>query len=250
MHIVLSGHLVVTVASTQAAVGKSLFSGGEGPAAVTKHGLGTVLGYGLLLTGTPEEYYCPRGRRSAPLQITAGCAVTLLQIPQGFTDVVMRRNPLGSTVLAARQVCSTGAFGGHANLLSTTLDHVTTRAESIVPTVMQLLETIPRVLRVVDVGVQWRQLSTGWPSPYGLKPAHDSSHSCSIHCICAGGVLVEEGAPSHGCVYVLLYGRVRLSMRGETEGKVKILSDHGRGTLIGEGELLTGGAYKVRQLWP
>lgn len=63
-------------------------------------------------------------------------------------------------------------------------------------------------------------------------------------------MLVEEGAPSHGCVYVLLYGRVRLSMKGETEGKVKILSDHGRGTLIGEGELLTGGAYKVRQIWP
>lgn len=168
MHIVLSGHLVVTVASTQAAVGKSLFSGGEGPAAVTKHGLGTVLGYGLLLTGTPEEYYCPRGRRSAPLQITAGCAVTLLQIPQGFTDVVMRRNPLGSTVLAARQVRGTG----HAMSLitSTRVSHAI-YADSIVPPVMQLLETIPRVLRVVDVGVQWRQLSTGWPSPYGLKPA-------------------------------------------------------------------------------
>lgn len=64
-----------------------------------------MLGYGLLLlTGTPEEYYCPRGKRSAPLQMTAGCASTLLVIPQALCDVVVKRNYLATTMLAARQV--------------------------------------------------------------------------------------------------------------------------------------------------
>jgi hypothetical protein len=90
------------------------------------------------------------------------------------------------------------------------------------------------VLRVIDFGVKWKQLQ-------------------------AGEVLVREGQPSDGCLYVLLHGRARSSIRSsdggggpQDEGEreqhgegVVVLADHGRGTLIGETEVLTGGRHKA-----
>lgn len=111
----------------------------------------------------------------------------------------------------------------------------------------QTLETIPRVLRVIDFGVKWKQLQ-------------------------AGEVLVREGQPSDGCLYVLLHGRARSSIREtasttatttppaapttsagleqeqsleQQEEEVVVVADHGRGTLIGETEALTGGRHKA-----
>jgi CRP-like cAMP-binding protein len=74
------------------------------------------------------------------------------------------------------------------------------------PALLQILETIPRILRIVDSGVKWQQLL-------------------------AGEELVREGEPSDGCLYVLLNGRVRLSMSGGNAQSV--LANQGRGTLIG-----------------
>ncbi len=96
------------------------------------------------------------------------------------------------------------------------------------------------MLRVIDFGVKWKQLQ-------------------------AGEVLVREGQPSDGCLYVLLHGRARSSIRSssgsgssssgsppetppegeEREEEVVVVADHGRGTLIGETEVLTGGRHKA-----
>ncbi len=177
-----------------------------GAAARGEHGPGAVLGYSCLLTGAPEDWYTPRGKNRARLRLEASCDCLVVQIPQGFVDQAIKQQPLATLALAARKI----------------------------------LETIPRVLRVIDFGVKWKQLQ-------------------------AGEVLVTEGQPSDGCLYVLLYGRARSSVKqsrgsppsspplggdktAEQEApkqKVVVVADHGRGTLIGETEILTGGKHKV-----
>ena len=85
-----------------------------------------------------------------------------------------------------------------------------------IPRPSQLLETIPRILRVVDFGVKWKQLA-------------------------AGEVLVTEGAPSNGCLYVLLYGRARSSL---TEG-----GEAGRCLTDSEGGCEEGPGLGSRRTW-
>lgn len=189
-----------------------------------EHGPGAVLGYSCLLTGAPEDWYSPRGKNRARLRLEASCDSLVVQIPLTFVEHAMKPNMLATLALAARKT----------------------------------LETIPRVLRVIDFGVKWKQLQ-------------------------AGEVLVREGQSSDGCLYVLLYGRARSSIQqnvsapsspshnrsGEGRGlesphkggdldlsaslrehreeneNVVVVADHGRGTLIGETEILTGGAHKT-----
>lgn len=180
-----------------------------------EHGPGAVLGYSCLLTGAPEDWYSPRGKNRARLRLEASCDSLVVQIPLAFVEKAMKPHPLATLALAARKT----------------------------------LETIPKVLRVIDFGVKWKQLQ-------------------------AGEVLVREGQPSDGCLYVLLYGRARSSIQQRPSASasspplqaasdaveaaklqqqqeiaqkenVVVVADHGRGTLIGETEILTGGIHQV-----
>jgi len=205
----------LSLSSGSPASGAAAAAASAAAAARGEHGPGAVLGYSCLLTGAPEDWYTPRGKNRARLRLEASCELLVVQIPLVFVEKAMKPHPLATLALAARKT----------------------------------LETIPRVLRVIDFGVKWKQLQ-------------------------AGEVLVREGQPSDGCLYVLLYGRVRSSIQQrpsasasslppqapsdeveaaklqqqqelEQKENVVVVADHGRGTLIGETEILTGGTHKV-----
>jgi predicted acylesterase/phospholipase RssA/CRP-like cAMP-binding protein len=205
----------LSLSSGSPASGAAAAAASAAAAARGEHGPGAVLGYSCLLTGAPEDWYTPRGKNRARLRLEASCDSLVVQIPLAFVEKAMKPHPLATLALAARKT----------------------------------LETIPRVLRVIDFGVKWKQLQ-------------------------AGEVLVREGQPSDGCLYVLLYGRARSSIQHrpsasvsspppqapsdeveaakllqeqerEQKENVVVVADHGRGTLIGETEILTGGTHKV-----
>ncbi len=69
-----------------------------------QHGPGAVLGYPCLLTGAPEDWYTPRGKRRALLRLEAQTESWVLQVPIAFVDVAMKHNPFPTLALAARKV--------------------------------------------------------------------------------------------------------------------------------------------------
>lgn len=73
-----------------------------------QHGPGAVLGYSCLLTGAPEDWYTPRGKRRALLRLEAQTESWVLQIPRAFVDGAIKHNPFPTLALAARKVCIYG----------------------------------------------------------------------------------------------------------------------------------------------
>jgi hypothetical protein len=76
-----------------------------------QHGPGAVLGYSCLLTGAPEDWYTPRGKRRALLRLEAQTESWVLQIPHAFVDQAIKHNPFPTLALAARKVRWEGGRG-------------------------------------------------------------------------------------------------------------------------------------------
>lgn len=68
-----------------------------------QHGPGAVLGYSCLLTGAPEDWYAPRGKRGALLRLEAQTESWVLQIPHAFVDQAIKHHPFPTLALAARK---------------------------------------------------------------------------------------------------------------------------------------------------
>lgn len=62
-----------------------------------------MLGYSCLLTGAPEDWYTPRGKRRALLRLEAQTESWVLQIPHAFVDGAIKRHPFPTLALAARK---------------------------------------------------------------------------------------------------------------------------------------------------